>query len=137
MIPETQIIDEIRASLPTVQAVYLYGSVVSGDLHPESDVDIAILLPHDEAKRLGALSVSDLRYSLEDVVGRRVDLVNIRRASTVLQHQVLATGRVLYIADTRGLAEFEMISMSLYQKLNEERAAILADIAASGVVYQG
>jgi predicted nucleotidyltransferase len=122
MVPETRIIDEILTCLPTTQAVYLFGSAVTGDLHEESDVDLAVLLPHDEAKRRGALNLSDLRYQLEDVIGRRVDLINLRRASTVLQHQVLVNGRVLFVADSRAHAEFEMISMSLYQKLNQERA---------------
>ena len=34
----------------------------------------------------------------------------------------------------RAIAEFEMLSLSFWQKLNEERAGILSDIARTGSV---
>ena len=130
------LVREVRARVPSLQAAYLFGSVVSGDARPDSDIDLALLLPPAESVAIGSLAMSDLRFDLESIAGRPVDLINLRRVSTVFQHRIVATGQPVAVADRRALAEFEMLTMSLYQKLNEERADILADIAATGTVYQ-
>lgn len=64
-----------------------------------------------------------------------VDLVNLRRVSTVLQKEIIMAGRRIFCADVYGADEFEMVRLSLYQKLNEERAAILAEARKSGRLY--
>jgi predicted nucleotidyltransferase len=48
-------------------------------------VDIALLLPHETAKRLGSLYMTDLHAELEQLLNREVDLINLRQVSTVLQ----------------------------------------------------
>lgn len=70
---------------PDSQAIYLFGSYGTYDEWPDSDVDIALLLPPAQAKQLGSLAMSDLRFALEAMLGKPVDLVNLRQISTVLQ----------------------------------------------------
>ena len=70
--------------------------------------------------------------ALMDVLKKDVDLVNLRRVNTVLQHEIIQTGRIIYMKDEYTIDLFEMIVMSLYQKLNEERAGILKEIYKSG-----
>ena len=57
---------------------------------------------------------------------------DLRMVNTVLQHEIIQTGRIIYMKDEYTIDLFEMIVMSLYQKLNEERAGILKEIYKSG-----
>ncbi|WP_339137700.1 MAG: nucleotidyltransferase domain-containing protein [Candidatus Electrothrix sp. GW3-4] len=121
---------------PTVQAVYLFGSMASGKEWPDSDVDIGLLLPIAEAKKKSSLLLSPCALELADLLERDVDLLNLRQVSTVMQHQVVSYGGLLYVGDEYAQGEFEMYTLSLYQKLNEERAAILEDFYRTKRAYQ-
>ena len=46
--------------------------------------------------------------------------------------EVVTTGRRIYTGDARAADEFEMLTLSLYQKLNDERRAILEQFWATG-----
>jgi hypothetical protein len=54
-----------------------------------------------------------------------VDLLNARTVSTLFQKEIIQSGRLLYCADAYAVSEFDMLTLSYYQKLNEERKAIL------------
>lgn len=111
--------------------VWLYGSFASGDVRPDSDIDLAILtrrpLPGDRLR--------ELALELIDLSGRDVDLVDLRQAPTVLQMQVISTGRRLYCRDRFACELFETHVFSDYVDLNERRADILGDIRRRGSVY--
>jgi predicted nucleotidyltransferase len=68
---------------PATQGIYLFGSYGSAGERPDSDVDIALLLPPVEAKQAGHLVLSELHYQLAKALGRDVDLLNARLVSTV------------------------------------------------------
>ncbi|MCW5202277.1 MAG: nucleotidyltransferase domain-containing protein [Candidatus Electrothrix communis] len=121
---------------PAVQAVYLFGSMATGEERPDSDADIGLLLPIAEAKKRGALLLSPCAFELADQLGRDVDLLNLRQVSTVMQHQVVSYGRLLHVGDEYGQQEFEMLTLSFYQKLNEERAEILEDFYQTKRAYR-
>ncbi|MEW6218517.1 MAG: nucleotidyltransferase domain-containing protein [Thermodesulfobacteriota bacterium] len=128
----------IAASLlafPDTQAIYLFGSFGTEDEWPGSDVDIAILLPPPRAKKAGSLSFHPLRAELATLAGREVDLVNLRLVSTVFQKEIVMADRRIFCADPSAADEFEMLVLSFYQKLNEERAGILQAFAATGKAY--
>jgi len=55
--------------------------------------------------------------------------------SIVLQKEVLATGDRVYTRDRRAAEEYEMLVLSLYGKLNEERREILEEFARTGRAY--
>ncbi len=114
-----------------LQAVYQFGSQVRGDARPGSDIDLAVLAHHHiPAERLFALA-QDMAVSL----GRDVDLLDLRGASTVMRAQVIATGQCLASLNDQARAEFEMYAFSDYARLNEERRDLLHDIKARGLIY--
>ena len=130
-----RLVDQIRADFPSMQALYHYGSTATGGENASSDLDLGLLLPHAEAARHGTLALSDTRFALEAETGRSVDLVNLRRVSIVLQKEIIATGRLIHTADRHAVEEYEMLVLSRYGKLNEERAEILKEFASSKRAY--
>ena len=120
---------------PTVQAIYLFGSYGTEDEWADSDLDIALLMPPETAKSVGHLMMSPLRSALERLLGREVDLLNARQVSTVFQKEIVMAERRIYAANEYAADEFEMRTLSSYQKLNQERAEVLAEGARSGRFY--
>jgi predicted nucleotidyltransferase len=134
-IETNKLVTAIRRSFPTVQGIYLFGSFATASASTASDVDIAVLLPHQIAKQNRNLYLSELHLALEKQLKRSVDLVNLRLVSTVLQQQVIEHGQLLDCQDQYALAEFEMLTSSFYQKLNEERKEILQDFWETARAY--
>ena len=129
------IIRPILQHFPNAQAIYLFGSHGTEYEMPESDVDIALLLPHAEAKQAGSLAMHDLHFALEELLGREVDLINLRQVNTVFQIEIIYAERRIFTADLYAAEEFEMLALSFYQKLNEERAGIISDAMSGGRFY--
>jgi predicted nucleotidyltransferase len=121
---------------PHTQAIYLFGTYGTEYERPESDVDIALLLPPLGSEKTGSLVMGDLHTALETLLNKEVDLINLRRASTVLRKEVIAADRRIYTGDEYAAEEFEMLTLSLYQKLNEERTGIVEDALAGGRFYR-
>ena len=130
------IVKTVLSFYPDAEAIYLFGSYLTPDQKQDSDVDIAVLFPHEKAKLLRNLAGSVCRDALENVLKRSVDLINIRTVNTVFQNEIIQQGRVIYQQNERVVDEFEMLVMSFYQKLNEERAGILEDILESGRILR-
>lgn len=129
------LVGAIRAAFPDVQAIYLFGSWGTADEWPDSDIDIAVLLPPETAKTLGTLELVNTQNKLSSLLRKPVDLLNLRRVSTVFQKEVVMADRRIYTADEYAAEEFEMLTLSFYQKLNEERAEIMAEIRRTGRAY--
>ena len=129
---QNAIIRSVLKHYPDVQAIYLFGTYQTADEWPDSDVDIALLLPPQQAKTAKSLAMSDLCSELIALLKKEVDLINLRRVPTVLQKEVIAADRRIYRADEYAADEFEMLTISYYQKLNEERAEIVEDALAIG-----
>lgn len=129
------IIQTVLTHYPNVQGVYLFGSFMTEDEWPDSDVDIALLLPPLEAKQASNLTGTDCVLELASALGKKVDLLNARMVSTVFQKEIVTNGRRLHCADRYAVDEFEMLTLSYYQKLNEERGAIIAAALADGRFY--
>ncbi|MBN2701721.1 MAG: nucleotidyltransferase domain-containing protein [Methylothermaceae bacterium] len=136
MTAENEIIRTVLAAFPATQAIYLFGSWGTENEWPDSDVDIAVLLPPETAQKAGSLALSELRYALERLLDRNVDLINLRRVSTVFQKEIVMADRRIFCGNRYAADEFEMLVLSLYQKLNQERAEVLADGLRSGRFYQ-
>ncbi len=134
--PNTKkLIGIIRRHFPRVQAIYLFGSAGTENERPNSDVDIALLLKHDEAEKAGPLSLHPLRAELESLLGKTVDLINLRKVSTIFQKEIIMDDRRIYCADEPAADEFDMLTLSFYQKLNEERADIIREALKNGKFY--
>ncbi len=133
-ISPTAITHTILEAHPNATAIYVYGSFASGDQRPDSDLDIAVLLQPQEARQ-ATFALGDLQQALIAQTGREVDLVNLRTVNTVLQFEIVVNGERVYCADQYQADNFEAITMSLFQKLNEERAGILLDFLETKRIY--
>jgi predicted nucleotidyltransferase len=130
-----KIIDTIHFYYPDVQAVYLFGSYAEESQNAGSDVDLALLLPHEVSKPEGSLSMSPVRFTLEKELKKVVDVVNLRLVSTVFQKEIIAKGKRIHCGDEYAADTFEMLVFSLYIKLNEERREILEEFYRSKRAY--
>lgn len=128
------IVQTVLRHYPDVQGIYLFGSYGRDDEWPTSDIDIALLLPPQQAKRPKQLALTPCHLELLDRLPRSVDLLNARQVSTVMQIEIIQ-GRLLYCADRYAVDEFEMLTISYYQKLNEERREILEAFWETGRAY--
>lgn len=131
---EAIIIETIRHYYPVIQGIYLFGSYGAGQERPDSDLDIALLLPPELAKGEKNLILSECRFALEEALHREVDLLNARQVSTVMQKEIIG-GRLIFNPDRQAVDEFEMLVLSYYQKLNEERKDILESFRRTRRAY--
>ena len=132
MSEKDKIVHIILEHQPNTQAIYLFGSHGTAEERKDSDVDIAILLPPQQKNENDSLIFNDLCYELETLLAKDVDLSNLRQAPTVLQKEIIAAERRIYCADQYAADEFEMLTISYYQRLNEERAGIIKDALEVG-----
>lgn len=105
-------------------AVYLFGSAATGHSHPDSDIDLAILPEH----HCDPVEVFDVANRLAQGLGRHVDLVDLNRASTVMRKEVVRTGVLIDEKDPAKRIEFEMLALSDYARLNDEREPVLRSL---------
>lgn len=114
-----------------VQVAYLFGSRSRGSYMTESDTDIAVLLSELPENTLDYYLSSIDRLS--EVLGDRVNLVVLNTASSLLRHQVLKWGRVIYSRDETVRVKFEARSEREYLDFNWYRErydkALLEDIS--------
>lgn len=119
------IAETITRYYPDIQAIYLFGSYGRGFERTDSDIDLAVLLPHRTATENRSLGLLSLASALKELAGREVDLINLRTVNTVFQNEIINTGRIIDAADDEQRKIFEMQVLSAYQKLTEERREIL------------
>ena len=121
---QEQLINNIRSLVlehcENIKLIYLFGSHASDLASDSSDIDIAIL----GNKKLDPVVRWQWQSELAIVLNNDVDLVDLLSASTVMQNQVIHHGLCIYDAGNNA-ALFEMQVMSMYQRLNDERAGIL------------
>ena len=136
MMTTPNITTPILAAYPGTQAVYLYGTWGTEYQRQDSDVDVGVLLSVEEAR---AVDLRDWMLLSVEVMQAaqmaRADLVNLRDVSTMLRKEVIAADRRIYCADETAADEFEMLSLSFYQKLNAERRDIVESGLSSGRFY--
>lgn len=127
-----QTLDTLRQRWPELLAVYHFGSTASGQSTAASDVDLAILLPG----KADALDLWHQAQALATTLGREVDLLDLRAASTVMQYQIITTGQRLWARDAQA-ALYESFILSEKTALDTARAGLLQDIEQRGRVYGG
>jgi predicted nucleotidyltransferase len=120
----------VQAVVPSLQALYLFGSRAQDTVGPESDLDLAILADDPP----GTVDLWHMAGELADVAGHPVDLVDLRTASTVMQYQIITTGRRLWARDARA-ALYESFILSEKTALDEARAALIGDIGREGRIH--
>lgn len=97
---------ELFDPLQKIEIAYVFGSEVTGNTHPESDIDIALVvreeLTAEEEARL-ATSISKMTEA------KRVDIVILNSAPSLLKYEAIANGVLIHqnVPDER-VNQFEM-----------------------------
>lgn len=125
------VVQTIRTQFPNAMAIYAFGSQIQGTSGPDSDLDLAVLV----AGYADPVLLWELAGNLADVSGCPVDLLDLRAASTVMQYQVITTGRRLWTSSHLQADLFECFVLSEKTALDTARAPLLADIQATGKIY--
>lgn len=120
MVSTDTIIEAVTHLLPHSKLLYLFGSQADNSSTSKSDIDLAVLVP----QKLPPVERFELQEELAHQFKQDVDLVDLLSASTVLQHQVIQSGKLLWGSEEEQ-TRFEMQVLSMYQHLNEERSEIL------------
>ncbi len=105
-------------------AVILFGSAAKERMHSGSDVDIAFM----SDRSFPAYDVFMVAQELSELLGREVDLVDFRQASTVFKAQIVGYGVVLRDSEPVKRQVAFMRALKEYAQLNEERKPILEKI---------
>jgi len=121
---------------PNVEAIYLFGSYGTEFYKPDSDADIALLLPWDAELVKKTLAFSPCWTALAKLLSCEIDLINLRATNTVFQNEIINTGRVIFESNEDKRLAFEMLVLSMYQKLSEERSEILESFFETKRAYQ-
>ena len=130
-ITDAEILAAVRAQLPEVGTVYLFGSRAAGTEFSGSDIDIVVTL----SSRADPVHLWEAGEAIAVRLGADVDLVDMLAAGTVLQYQIVTTGRRLFARDPLEADLYEIYILSAMTALNEARAPLIQDILATGSVY--
>lgn len=127
---ETAIVASLRSLFPALLSAYAFGSRAEGETSAASDLDLAILVEG----YADPLALFEAANSLAELAGCDVDLVDLRAASTVMQHQIITRGRRLFAKEPdAGL--FECMILSEKTELDAARAELIADIEREGRIH--
>jgi len=111
-----ELAEKVRGVLETkgfVAFAYIFGSRVRGGYMVKGDVDIAIYAGRDLSWR----ELVEMANELEDLVGSRVDLVDLGTAPLTLAHEVVKTGIVALDRDPGRRVEYEVKVLREYLDL--------------------
>ena len=121
--PDIKILEKVFQNYPEIEAVYLFGSAVTGKSHAESDMDLAIYpgTPGLRRKKLAILT------ELARFGFCNVDLVFMDENDIVLQYEAVRQNIVVYQAPgfDRGSTYSKIVRQYLdfYPYLTEQRNA--------------
>ena len=105
-----------------IEVAYIFGSIARGTESALSDIDIAILIDdqqiNEDKFRYGykAEILADLMKILKT---NDVDLVILNEANTLLRHQVLYHGKLIYSKNEKKRIEFQTNTIDKYIDFKE------------------
>ena len=97
-IDDTEKIRGYAIGRKAVIAIYVFGSAATGKDRPGSDIDLAVMVA---ASAFSGMARVEMETALSNLLYRDVDLVVFGRTTTLLQHQILKYGRLIYEAAPR------------------------------------
>lgn len=128
--PDGAILASVLAKIPNLMALYVFGSRVLGTPRPECDLDLSVLAPGFIDPNL----LWSLSNDIASLVNGDVDLLDLRAASTVMQYQVLSTGKAVWDIGLKARL-FEVAVLGEKLALDEARKPLLKNITREGHVY--
>jgi predicted nucleotidyltransferase len=114
---------ELLSSDARVLAVYLLGSALRGNLGPQSDIDLALML--EAGAKMSSLErlkiANDLAYRLE----RSVDLGEISSANLVYSREAFLSGVPVFQRNPEKVALRRAGLLGMYIQFNLDRKEVL------------
>ncbi len=94
LFPPLSKLPEIFEKFPDIQAVYLFGSAATGEMHAESDLDLAVV-----PRRGATLDKLEILTELARHGFDNVDLVILDTDDIVLKYEAVRHNKVVYAAE--------------------------------------
>jgi uncharacterized protein len=116
-----EIIKEILIHKIKPKLIYIFGSIITNRIRKDSDIDIAILTD----KQIDEYQLYMISQQLADNLKREVDIVDLKRASTVFRAEILRKGKLIYSSDNQEKMHFQLGVLHDYVFLNERRQEII------------
>ena len=110
---------------------YLFGSVTSGRLHPQSDIDIAVYLKEPPGSLNDKLAFIQ---KVSIVFNRDVDVIFLNDADIIITMQILTNGELLINNDNERLVLFKALKLGEYADFKFSRQIIEQNML-SGRIY--
>ncbi len=107
----------------SVSAAYVHGSRSKEHFREESDYDIALLLKRGST--LTALDLLNIGSELESLLPYRFDVSVVGNRNIVFAKEVIAKGICILCKDRFQKETFEMLTLSMYAKLQYDRREVL------------
>jgi predicted nucleotidyltransferase len=102
---ESLVCSELQKAFSNALSIHAFGSRIKGTANAQSDLDLALLV----AGYAAPLQLFEMTNQLADKLGYEVDLLDLRAASTVMQYQVITTGRRLWAKDDKHADWFDIL----------------------------
>lgn len=115
-----KIIAFLKAKMP-LRLLILFGSYASGHATTESDIDLAFIADNEIED---FVLWWDISRELSILIGHDVDLVDMKKASTVFRFEIVSNGQILF-QDGDFDAYLDLV-YTLYLQLNDDRQEVLA-----------
>ena len=124
-----RIITVLKEKIPSLQALYLFGSYADGSAKKSSDIDIAYLAD-DTMNRVEKWEIGQY---LASKLLKDVDLIDLKETNTIFRYQIIETAERIY-GSGYDVESFETLAYSFYLRFQEERRPILESIYADKTV---
>ena len=105
-----------------IEAAYLLGSIISGRMHPKSDIDLAILpgIP----KSYSTLDRLSLAADLQDLLPFTFDIGILGTHDVIYAAQAIFHGDCIYFRDRFKKDLFAATCLALYAELKRQRIEV-------------
>jgi len=124
------IINMLKKEIPTLQALYIFGSQHDGTATKKSDIDIAFLSP----EKMKSLQRWDISKKLAKELAQDIDLIELSQTNTIFRYQILSTSERIY-GSGYDVESFETLAYSFYLRFQEERKPIVDAIMDNKSVF--
>lgn len=118
---EKEIVKKIKSKIDAVEIIYIFGSYAEETATEKSDVDIAFYSLKDYSQ----YEIFLLAQEISAEIKKDVDLVQLKKSSTVFQKEVVSKGIVIFEKNKIEREKFENLVLKKYMRLNEERKEII------------
>lgn len=128
---KTEILDPVISILKDdVEFALLFGSIRTGRILPESDIDLAVYL---KKQPIEFKEYIDLKTRLSATTERDIDLIILNSCDIIITMQVLANGELVVNNNHNLFVRYKAQKISEYLDFKMDRKAIEENILAGGI----